>query len=510
MPRLTSLSSGFLVKSPRRIYNLLPNTFSVSEGEPVTFTVTTTNVKDGTTLYWTVNKEEDFATNSGNFTINNNTGTFTVTPTNDDIPEGEESFIASIRTSSITGSVVATSSSVTINSHLPLITYSSRLEPNNQSTFADTFGRVVDISGNIIVVGDGFDDQFSPDSGAAYAFIRVNGTWDGTWVKTQRLVSSDIEASDQFGLSVAVSGNTIVVGAPGEDTRVNISGGQSLGNSNGAAYVFVTNNGGITWTQQAKLLATPNSDVDTFGYSVDIDGDTIIVGVPLGDGAVNSGEITIFDRTGTTWTQTQTFSLGTSNFRLGDVVKISGNIAVATAGNLSRVISYSRINGTWGQRQTLTNSSANQFGANLALDYKTLVVSAAYEDIGGLVDAGAVYVYNTTDEGVTWTLQQKLTGSISNQRFGNAVALDGDTLIISDWAPAPNNTRQSTVYLYTRTEGVWTLQTSWQETDSWHGDDWGMSLAISGDSIVVGDDSGGPIPNSLSPGGTAYVYNYNT
>lgn len=100
---------------PAATYAVSPAANNVNEGSALTFTVTTTNVSDGTTLYWTVSNDGDFGTASGSFTVNSNTGTFDVTPTADTTTEGAEVFAASVRTSSIAGTVVATSSNVTIN-----------------------------------------------------------------------------------------------------------------------------------------------------------------------------------------------------------------------------------------------------------------------------------------------------------------------------------------------------------------------------------------------------------
>ena len=88
---------------------------SINEGSALTVNVTTANVADATTLYWTVSNAGDFATSSGSFTITSNSGSFTVTPTADATTEGSETFEVSIRTGSMLGTVVATSSAITIN-----------------------------------------------------------------------------------------------------------------------------------------------------------------------------------------------------------------------------------------------------------------------------------------------------------------------------------------------------------------------------------------------------------
>ena len=115
----TGNSTSFIVGESLNLvtisYSVAPAANNINEGSSLTFTVTTTNLPNGITLYWTVNRPEDFAVSSGSFTINNSTGTFTVTPTADATTESSETFTASVRTGSTSGTVVATSSSVTIN-----------------------------------------------------------------------------------------------------------------------------------------------------------------------------------------------------------------------------------------------------------------------------------------------------------------------------------------------------------------------------------------------------------
>jgi ribosomal protein L31 len=102
-------------QAPTPTYDVSPAANNVNEGSSLTFNVTTTNVSDGTTLYWTVTNAGDFGTSSGSFTINSDAGSFSVTPTADTTTEGAETFQAQIRTGSTSGTIVDTSTSVTIN-----------------------------------------------------------------------------------------------------------------------------------------------------------------------------------------------------------------------------------------------------------------------------------------------------------------------------------------------------------------------------------------------------------
>ena len=131
----------------------------------------------------------------------------------------------------------------------------------------DLFGVSVAISGETVVVGAPFDDGAAGfDQGSAYVFVRSGGVWS----QQQKLEASDAAAGDMFGSSVAISGETVVVGAPLDDG--------AAGTDQGSAYVFVRSGG--VWSQQQKLEASDAAAVDCFGFSVAISGETVVVGAP--------------------------------------------------------------------------------------------------------------------------------------------------------------------------------------------------------------------------------------
>ena len=148
----------------------------------------------------------------------------------------------------------------------------------NDKADGDYFGRSVALSGDTLVVGANLeDDSGTIDNGAAYVFTRSGGVW----TQQAKLLANDKADSDSFGWSVALSGDTLVVGANSED--------DSGTTQNGAAYVF-TRSAGV-WTQQAKLLANDKADNDRFGASVALSGDTVVVGANFEDdsGTTNNG-----------------------------------------------------------------------------------------------------------------------------------------------------------------------------------------------------------------------------
>src|SRR5438093_7713424 len=151
----------------------------------------------------------------------------------------------------------------------------------------DNFGASVAVSGNTLVVGaisedsnatgvnGNQSDNSAGGSGAAYIFVG-----DGTkWMQQAYLKASNTDGGDFFGWSVAVSGDTVVVGAWGEASNATGVNGNQSDNSvraAGAAYIFVRN--GTNWSQQAYLKASNTGQEDQFGYSVALSGDTVAIG----------------------------------------------------------------------------------------------------------------------------------------------------------------------------------------------------------------------------------------
>jgi len=209
----------------------------------------------------------------------------------------------------------------------------------------DYFGWAVSISddGNTAIIGAWREDTTATDAGAAYIFTR-SGT---TWSQQAKIQASDAEASDNFGLSVFISGDgdTAIIGAPTEDFS-------SLTN-NGAAYIFTRS--GTTWSQQAKIQASDPETGDYFGQSVSVsdDGNTAIVGAHNEDtNGSNAGSAYIWTRSGTTWSQK---------------AKIQASDAEA----------------------------GDNFGRSVFIsgDGNTVIVGADNEDPSSTTDAGAAYIF---------------------------------------------------------------------------------------------------------------------
>ena len=158
----------------------------------------------------------------------------------------------------------------------------------------DYYGNAVDIDGDIALVGAHREDTGGGGAGAAYILNRWTQGNNTGWIQSQKIQAGDKQAGDQFGHSVAIDGDLMVIGAYKED---------SGGGGAGAAYIF--NKLGAAWSQQAKIQASDKSGGDEFGVSVDIDGDTVVVGAYKEDpgGTSNAGAAYVFTKHGAAWSQ---------------------------------------------------------------------------------------------------------------------------------------------------------------------------------------------------------------
>ncbi len=221
-------------------------------------------------------------------------------------------------------------------------------------------------------------------------------TTTGPSIQIAKLTSGDAATNDEFGYSVAISGDTAVVGAPYDD---------DAGSDSGSAYVFVRS--GASWSQQAKLTAGDAAAGDEFGYSVAISGDTAMVGAYADDdGGSESGSAYVFVRSGASWSQQAKLTAGdaAADDWFGFSVAISGDTAVAGANGDDDAGAYSgsayvfvRSGASWSQQTKLTAGDAaadNEFGYSVAISGDTAVVGAHLDDDGGS-DSGSAYAFGS-------------------------------------------------------------------------------------------------------------------
>ena len=354
----------------------------------------------------------------------------------------------------------------------------------SDGTASDQFGNSVSISGDYAVVG-----AHSADGGGAAYVYKLEGS---TWVEQFKLTADDGALYDNFGESVSISGDTVIVGAP------------AANESNGAAYVFKRD--GEIWTEQATLIAGDGEAWDEFGGSVSLSGNTVVVGA-LGNGD-GLGAAFVFGREGSTWVeQTKlTASDGILEDRFGGSVSIDGDAIIVGASsnenNTGASYIFRLVGSDWVEEAKLVPSDAvewGRFGRSVSIDGNYAIVGN-YGLIEAMVE-GTVYIFMY--DGSNWSEQRKI-GMFgvagAGEYFGDTVAINGDMVAVGE-----SNIRNEAgaVYLFERNGFDWVLRERLTPSDGADNDYFGCSVALSNDHVIVGsyrdDDLG-------SSSGSAYIY----
>ena len=327
-------------------------------------------------------------------------------------------------------------------------------------------------------------------------------------VQSQKITASDAQGHDFFGISAAISGDTAVIGAREED---------AAGTNAGAAYVFVRSGG--VWTEQQKLISVGTVS-GRLGEKVAIDGDTIVCGArteTIGSNG-NQGAAYVFTRSGTTWTQQQRLWISdgaTSDF-YGGAVSISGDtIAVGAVGYLNNpgapfasqnrgaVYVYTRSGSVWSLQQKLAalDGLNEEFGQAVALQANTLLIGSTLDSIGG-INGGSVFVF--TRSGTTWTEQFKIWPSdpVSYASFGGSISLSGNTALVG---ARYHSTSRGAAYVFTNYSGLtWIEEQKLLASDGATSDAFGSSVSLLGDVALIG--ASGDTIGATTAAGSAYLF----
>ena len=390
----------------------------------------------------------------------------------------------------------------------------------------DAFGFSIAISGDTVVVGSpSHDISGKSDQGSAYVFVKPGGGW-ASGTQTAKLTASDGEEFDKFGSSVAVSGDTVVVGVPGDDFGVD-----GVEEDVGSAYVFVKPGGGwVNGTQTAKLTSSDGIDFDSVGTSVGVSGDVAVAGAPGHniDGNEDQGSFYVFVKPGGGWVNASaTAELWVSGGQAFDAFGTSVAIDVdtivggapfgdSTEADRGAAYVYVKPGGGWvsgTQTAKLTASDAgdfDQFGEAVSVSGGTAVVGARMGD-GVATDTGAAYVYvKPAGAWVNATQTAKLTASdgVGGDAFGSSVSVDGDTIVAGSYFDDVGMTFvQGSAYLFLKPGGGWVNGSQTDKllaSDGDVGDLFGRAVSVDGATIAVGaynDDVGGALDR-----GSAYIF----
>jgi hypothetical protein len=320
-----------------------------------------------------------------------------------------------------------------------------RLFPDDDSS---GFGSTLAMDDDTAVIGAWSDDDNGRLSGSAYAFTRSGGVW----TQETKLLPHDGAERDYFGSSVAVDGDTVIVGASGDDDN---------GSSSGSVYVFRRTNG--AWTQEAKIVPDDARAGDRFGSLVAVSGDHALIRGRI-------GPVYAFFRWETVWYQVAKLDVpGVS------AISLDGDTAVFGLPNVISFIGaalvFRRSGFQWTEEALLMPDDwfwGHRFGWDVAVDGDTALVAKVF---------GSTYAFTRSD-GI-WTQEAKLVpgGSTSADFSGTSLALDRGTAVIG---------RSGTAYLFTAYDGVWTQNTEMTDDDGQAGGSFGLSVAVDGHFAMVG------------------------
>ncbi len=390
----------------------------------------------------------------------------------------------------------------------------------------DGFGSSVAVSGDTVVVGAWREDSSARgtngnqtlndayESGAAYVFVRKNGVWS----QEAYLKASNTDSADFFGSAVAISGDTIVVGASEEASASTVVNGNQADNSAmsaGAAYVYERI--GSVWRQRAYLKASNAKPSAEFGYAVTISGGTIAIAA-RGSGIDDfPGGVYVFQWVAGEWSQQASFELPNP-----ESVAISGYTVVAgsTEANFGKGEAYVIVrdsSGGWTNQAVLRASNADpgdSFGRTVGISGDTIIVGAPTEDSAvresdnNANSAGAAYVFKRDMEQWSQEAYLKSSSIAENERFGESVAISGDLAVAGVYTGA--------AYVFERRAGRWRVQSALSESTVSRLEFFGYTVAISGRTVVVGafrEDSnsvgvnGDSENENAESSGAVFIYN---
>ncbi len=335
----------------------------------------------------------------------------------------------------------------------------------------DEFGTALAWDQGTLLVGAAGKAVTNLGTGAAFVFVQT----DGGLAQQSELAATDIPSDGQFGWSVALVGDTALIGAP----LVN------------AVYVFVRS--GTTWSLQTKLVSSDVVSDDLFGNAVALSGSVALIGA--NGKAQGRGAAYVFVRSGTKWTQQAKLSAAdaVNGEDFGVAVALNGTTALVAADNATignnteqgAVYVFSQSGVSWSQVTKITASdgaAGDAFGTSVALTDSVALVGAPLKTVGSNTQQGAAYTF---DVAAGWTQQAELVSSgAARDQFGFAVALDGATALVG---ANQANQSQGAAYLFVADDqGGWWPQTTLTASDPATGASFGGAIVVSGPLAVVG------------------------
>ena len=349
-----------------------------------------------------------------------------------------------------------------------------------------------DVSGNFAVTGA----PGAGGSGLAYAY-----TFDGAaWVYQMMLVPFDGQGGDEFGAAAAIDGDTIVIGAP---------------ENYGTGSVYIFRHSGVEWARHAKINPHDGAGGDLFGSSVDISGNTIVIGAPgANESAADSGAAYVFTFTGQGWDQQAklTYSGGLQNDYFGTDVAISGDVVVVgseaetdAGANAGEVYVFRLYEGEWEEEAALQPADAQagaEFGEHVAIDGDVILAGARYFGTSAI---GAAYIFRY--EQYDWVQEARLRSSDLPlfQHFGADVSVSGNVALIGASNDPDLADQAGAAYVFEFDGSNWIEQEKIYGSQSGYRDGFGSAVALDQDNAIIGEPYS---DNPDSRSGAAYFFNF--
>ncbi|KAJ5077955.1 hypothetical protein M0811_05212 [Anaeramoeba ignava] len=344
------------------------------------------------------------------------------------------------------------------------------------------------------------------EQGKVYIF-QNNGT---NWNQLSILTASDGQSGDEFGCSLAVSQNTLIVGA--------FSAGLWNSTNQGKAYIFQNN--GTNWNQLSILIASDGQPYDNFGYSVGISGSNAIIGAFFA--SVNNqsqqGKAYIFGNNGSSWNQLSilTANDGQSGDQFGWSVSISGNYSIigapyASVGNNSaqgKAYIFGNNGSSWNQASILTASDgaySDNFGYSVGISNSFGIVGSPKVVYPNTTNHGKGYIFN--NNGTTWNQQQILvpTGVDNFSSFGVSCAISGNWIIYGSYGSSEvTNNSNGNAFVFFNNNSTWNQSCTLSPSDGKNGDHFATNVALDSSSFLVGAPHASVGNNLLQ--GKSYIF----
>ncbi|MDX2000158.1 MAG: FG-GAP repeat protein [Thermoanaerobaculia bacterium] len=379
----------------------------------------------------------------------------------------------------------------------------TRLEAGDKEPF-DQLGYSLAIDGDTLVAGAHLDDDRGLETGAVYVFRR-RGAPKAGWVEEAKLHAGDAVELARFGNAVTTSGELLIAGAHLDSRR---------GERAGAAYVFERRRGG--WTQQARLEPRDGAPGQHFGQAVGLDGEVAIVGAH-GDAERGqaAGAAYVFRRAAEEWRQEAKLTADDAEvFDLfGMAVAIDGELAVVGANGedeRGRVAGaayvFRRTASGWRQEAKLIaddGTDLGELGKAVAISGDVVVTGADGSHCAAGKFCGAAYVFRHGENG--WWQEARLEASDAKaaDRFGNAVAIHGETILVGAHFTDDAGVGSGSAYVFTRGPNGWVQSAKLTAANAAQGEEYGNATAVAGDTLVVGALRGG---SEMTAAGMVYVY----